>query len=84
MPAIKTRDNTEIYYNDWGTGQPVVFSRVIQHPIADFGARRPPFAKDAGYGKIGVLAKAQICLAVTELGPEQRRRKRIYRAFPRT
>src|ERR1700740_3734752 len=38
MPTITTKDGIEIYYNDWGTGQTMVFSHGWLLSADDWGA----------------------------------------------
>jgi non-heme chloroperoxidase len=45
MPTITTPDGTEIFYKDWGSGQPIVFSRGWPLSADDWDAPsrpRPP------------------------------------------
>jgi len=52
MPTITTRDGTEIYYKDWGSGQPVVFSHGW--PLsADAWEDQMVFLASNGYRTIG-------------------------------
>jgi non-heme chloroperoxidase len=48
MPAIKTKDGTEIFYKDWGSGQPIVFSHGWPLTADDWDAQMMFFA-DHGY-----------------------------------
>jgi non-heme chloroperoxidase len=48
MPTITTKDGTQIYYKDWGTGQPIVFSHGW--PLsADAWEDQMLFLTDRGY-----------------------------------
>jgi non-heme chloroperoxidase len=51
MPTITTKDGSKIYYKDWGTGQPVVFSHGW--PLsADAGEDQMVFLASHGYRAI--------------------------------
>ena len=39
MPTITTKDGTEIFYKDWGTGQPIVFSHGWPLSAEDWDAQ---------------------------------------------
>src|SRR6201985_2283214 len=39
MPFVKTKDGVEIFYQDWGTGQPIVFSHGWPLSSADWDAQ---------------------------------------------
>lgn len=48
MPTITTKDGAEIFYKDWGAGQPIVFSHGWPLTADDWDAQMMFFA-DAGY-----------------------------------
>lgn len=53
MPTITTKDGTEIFYKDWGTGQPIVFSHGWPLSSDDWDAEMLFFLQQ-GYRVIGV------------------------------
>jgi hypothetical protein len=36
MATIKTKEGTEIYYKNWGSGRPIVFSHCINADLLTF------------------------------------------------
>ena len=48
MPTITTKDGTQIYYKDWGTGQPIVFSHGWPLSADDWDTQMM-FFLDRGY-----------------------------------
>src|SRR4051812_8382383 len=45
MPTITTKDGVEIFYKDWGTGQPIVFSHGWPLSADDWDAQMLFFLK---------------------------------------
>src|SRR6266581_2057094 len=52
MPTIMTKDGTEIFYKDWGKGQPIVFSHGWPLSADDWDAQMLFFVKQ-GYRASG-------------------------------
>jgi non-heme chloroperoxidase len=53
MPTITTIDGTEIYYKDWGKGQPIVFSHGWPLSADDWDTQMMFFVKQ-GYRVIAL------------------------------
>jgi len=47
MSFITTNDGTEIYYKDWGTGQPIVFHHGWPLSADDWDSGRSPNSTSA-------------------------------------
>jgi hypothetical protein len=62
MAMIETKDGTTLYYNDWGTGQPIVFSHGW--PLsADAFEDQMFFLASRGYRCIAMIAAAMAARA---------------------
>ena len=66
MDTIKVKDGTQIYYKDWGTGQPLVFHHGWPLSADDWDAQMMFF-----------LAKGYRVIAHDRRGHGRRRRRRM-------
>jgi pimeloyl-ACP methyl ester carboxylesterase len=60
MGIITTKDGTEIYYKDWGKGQPIVFSHGWPLSTDDWDTQMLLFLKH-GYLAVGVAHNVTAC-----------------------